>query len=238
MIKVILVSTAFVGLFLAGLIYFDVQDQVLALLTWIEHQGVIGPVLFMLIMALVVVLLIPGVLLTTGAGFAFGVIEGSIAVVLGTTLGATVAFLLARYGLGDRASGIVRRHARLKAISDEFASEGWKIVLVTRLVPFFPFKLSNYVFGLTKISLRGFVGGTLIGEIPLSVHNVYLGSIAADLATLGQRQTERTSLEWTLYGIGFALAVLSVLYLAAWARRVLSSYDNSSKLERNGDALA
>lgn len=238
MIKVILASILFVGLVLVGLIFFDVQDQVHALLTWIDRQGLIGPLLFVAIMALVVILLVPGVMLTTGAGFAFGVIEGSIAVVLGTTLGATVAFLLARYGFGERAAGIVQRHARLKAISDEFAAEGWKIVLVTRLVPFFPFKLSNYVFGLTKIPLRGFVGGTLIGEIPLSVHNVYLGSMAADLATLGRHQAERTSLEWTLYGMGFIVAVLSVLYLAAWARHVLLTYDALSKLEGNGDTLA
>ncbi len=238
MIKVILGSIIFVGLVLAGLIYFDVQDQVHALLTWVDHQGLIGPLLFVLIMALVVILLIPGIMLTTGAGFAFGVIEGSIAVVLGTTLGATVAFLLARYGFGDRAAGIVRRHARLKAVSDQFATESWKIVLVTRLVPFFPFKLSNYVFGLTKIPLRGFVGGTLIGEILLSVHNVYLGSIAADLATLGQRQTERTHLEWALYGIGFAVAMISVLYLGLWAKRVLSTYDRSGCIRSDGDALA
>ncbi|MGH1482902.1 MAG: TVP38/TMEM64 family protein [Geminicoccales bacterium] len=238
MIKVILGSIIFVGLVLAGLIYFDVQDQVHALLTWVDHQGLIGPLLFVLIMALVVILLIPGIMLTTGAGFAFGVIEGSVAVVLGTTLGATVAFLLARYGFGDRTAGIVRRHARLKAVSDQFATESWKIVLVTRLVPFFPFKLSNYVFGLTKIPLRGFVGGTLIGEIPLSVHNVYLGSIAADLATLGQRQTERTHLEWALYGIGFAVAMISVLYLGLWAKRVLSTYDRSGRIRSDGDALA
>lgn len=238
MIKIILGSIIFVGLVLASLIYLDVQDQVHALLTWVDHQGLIGPLLFVLMMALVVILLIPGIMLTTGAGFAFGVIEGSVAVVLGTTLGATVAFLLARYGFGGRMSGIVRRHARLKAISDQFATEGWKIVLVTRLVPFFPFKLSNYVFGLTKIPLRGFVGGTLIGEIPLSVHNVYIGSIAADLATLGQRQTERTNLEWALYGIGFAVAMISVLYLGLWAKHVLSTYDRSGRIRSDGDALA
>lgn len=238
MIKMIVVSTVFVALVLAGLIYFGVQDHVLTLLTWIDGQGLVGPLVFMLMMALIVILLVPGVVLTTGAGFAFGVIEGSIVVVLGTTLGATVAFLLARYGFSDRADVIVQRHGRLKAIRDKLASEGWKIVLLTRLVPFFPFKLSNYAFGLTGLSLRGFVGGTLIGEIPLSVHNVYLGSIAADLATLGRRETERTSLEWTLYGIGFAMAVVSVLYLSAWARRALLAYDDTDHTTRGDDALA
>lgn len=188
-------------------------------------------------MTLVVILLLPGIIFTTGAGFVFGVVEGSICVVLGTTLGATVAFLLARHCFGHRAAAFVQRHERLKVVGDEFVSEGWKIVLLTRLVPFFPFKVSNYVFGLTRVSLRGFVGGTFVGEIPFSVHNVYLGSIAADLATLGQRNTERTSLEWMLYGVGFVAIVLIVVYLNALARRALSKYVDPCDAKRGGDAL-
>ena len=122
MIKLILGSIVFVGLVLAALIYVDAQDQVHALLTWIDDQGLYGPLLFMLVMALVVVLLLPGVMFTTGAGFAFGVIEGSIVVVLGTTLGATGAFLLARYGLGKRVDAWLQRHARLKALSNRLIS--------------------------------------------------------------------------------------------------------------------
>ena len=237
-VKLILASTFFVGVVLAALIYVDAQDQVLALLTWIDHQGFYAPLIFMLLMALVVVLLLPGVMLTTGAGFAFGVIQGSIAVVLGATLGATAAFLLARYGVGKRAEAWVQRHERLMAVSNRFASDGWKIVLLTRLVPFFPFKLSNYVFGMSRISLRGFVGGTLIGEIPLSVHNVYLGSLAADLATLGQRPIERTPSEWAFYGVGLILIMLSVIYLALWARQALTIYDAHTLKKSGSDAVA
>ncbi len=238
MIKLILTSIVFVSVVLVALIYVDAQDQVFALLTWIDDQGLVGPLFFMIVMALIVVLLLPGVMFTTGAGFAFGVIEGSIVVVLGTTLGATAAFLLARYGLGERVEAWVARHARLRVIGNCFASDGWKIVLLTRLVPFFPFKLSNYVFGMTRISLRGFVGGTLIGEIPLSVHNVYLGSLAADLATLGQRPVERTPWEWTFYGAGLVLAVLSVIYLSIWARHALTAYEQETLTNGGGDALA
>ncbi len=238
MIKLILASTAFVALVLAAMVYVDAQDQIYALLAWIDDQGLYGPLLFTLVMALIVILLLPGVMFTTGAGFAFGVVEGSVVVVLGTTLGATAAFLLARYAMDERAEAWIGRHARLKAVGDRFASEGWKIVLLTRLVPFFPFKLSNYVFGMTRISLRGFVGGTLIGEIPLSVHNVYLGSLAADLATLGQRPVERTAWEWTFYGAGLVLAILSVVYLSFWASQILTAYENETVEKDGDDALA
>jgi len=225
----IAVSTLFVAVILAVLIYFDIQQQALLFLQWLESQGVWASLLFILIMALVVILLLPGVLFTIGAGFVFGVVEGSICVVLGTTLGATLAFLLARYLLGSRARRYMLSHTRLKFFSDELTPEGWKIVMLSRLVPFFPFKLSNYFFGLTPFSMRGFVGGTLLGVIPFSVHNVYLGSIAADVTNLGERHLDRTPIEWALYIGGFLAVLITVLYLKRLAHRALSKYTEQEK---------
>ena len=82
-------SILFVAAIVGLLIYFDTQEQVLRFLNWLDTQGVWVLLLFTLVMALVVVLLLPGVMFTTGAGFIFGVVKGSICVVLGTTMGAT-----------------------------------------------------------------------------------------------------------------------------------------------------
>lgn len=218
-------STAFVALVLGALVYFDVDEQVRELLIWLEAQGAWAALLFILLMTAVVVLLLPGVMFTTGAGFVFGVIEGSLWVVIGTTAGATIAFLIARRLFGARARGFVTRHARLQLVTEELAPHGWKIVMLTRLVPFFPFKLSNYFFGLTAVSLRGFIGGTLIGTIPFSVHNVYLGAIAAELASGGARHAGYGPLEWVLYGAGFAAALAGVVYFSRVARRALARYE-------------
>jgi uncharacterized membrane protein YdjX (TVP38/TMEM64 family) len=222
--QAIAISILFVAVIMVVLVYFDAHDQVLQLLEWLDAQGAWAPLLFILIMVLVVLLLVPGIMFTTGAGFVFGVVEGTICVVLGTTVGAGLAFLIARYLLGARAARYVLVHARLKLVSEELAPQGWKIVLLTRLVPFFPFKLSNYFFGLTPFSLRGFIGGTFVGIIPFSLHNAYLGSIAADIATLGARQAERTQLEWALYAAGFVATVVVVIYLNRLARRALAKY--------------
>ncbi|MDH3980201.1 MAG: TVP38/TMEM64 family protein [Gammaproteobacteria bacterium] len=220
----IIVSVLFVAGMLGVLLLFGVDEQVLRLLTWLDAQGGWASLLFMLIIAAVVVLLLPGVLFTLGAGFVFGVMEGAVYVVTGTTLGAMIAFLIARYLFGERATRFVLRHNKLKLVSEELAPQGWKIVMLTRLVPFFPFKLSNYFFGLMPFTLRGFTGGTFLGIIPFSVHNVYLGSIAADIATLGTRNTDRTPLEWGLYGAGFFVAVGVVIYFNRLARRALTRY--------------
>jgi len=221
---VIIISILFVALGIAVLMYFDVHEDVLRLLDWLDALGIWGPLLFIVVMMLVVVLLLPGVMFTTGAGFVFGVVEGTVCVVVGTTLGAALAFLIARHLFGDWASQFVLRHARLGLVSDELTPQGWKIVLLTRLVPFFPFKLSNYFFGLTQFSLRGFMGGTFVGIIPLSLHNVWLGSIAADISLEGARNADRSPVEWVLYGGGFLAVIGLVVYLNRLARRALDRY--------------
>lgn len=220
----ILGSVVIAAAILGVLLYFGVQEQILLLLNWFEAQGAWASLLFILMMALVVVLVLPGVLFTTGAGFVFGVVEGSIYVVAGTTLGAALAFLIARHTFGERARQVVMARTKLRIVSEELTPNGWKIVLLTRLIPFFPSKVANYFFGLTPFSFRGYLGGSLLGFIPFSVNSVYLGSIAADISTLGTRNLGRSPLSWTLYGTGFIATVIAVVYLSKLAQRALSRY--------------
>ncbi len=226
-------SILFVAVLLAILIWFGAHEQLVRLLQWFDEQGAWAPLLFILLMASVVVLILPGVLLTTGAGFVFGVVEGSLYVVVGTTLGATLAFLIARYLFGPRARDFTMAHSRLRLVSDELTPQGWKIVMLTRMIPFFPSKISNYFFGLTSFSLRGYIGGSLLGFIPFSIHSVYLGSLAADISTLGIRHTGRSTLEWTIYGIGFVVTVVVIIYLNRLARRALNRYRDQGVIEED-----
>ena len=199
------------------------EVSVVSFLEWLEGLGVWAPFLFILIDMLVVVLVLPGVILTLGAGFMFGILRGSLYVIIGTTIGATIAFLIARYLFGKKATGFFLDHSKLKLVNDEFKRAGWKFVLLTRLVPFFPFKLSNYLFGLMQISLRDFVIGVFFGIMPFTITNVYIGSLAADLATIGSRTASRSRMEWTIYGIGVIIAIVAVIYITHLARKVLNS---------------
>ncbi|WP_148863718.1 TVP38/TMEM64 family protein [Marinobacter fonticola] len=226
----ILASIVLVGAILAVLYALGIHERVVELLQWFEAQGAWAPVLFIVIMMLVMVLLLPGVLFTTGAGFVFGVLEGTVYVVGGTVLGAAASFLIARHLFGERAKEFIMARAKLKLMSDELTPHGWKIVLLTRLIPFFPSKISNYFFGLTHFSLGGFVVGSTIGFIPFSLHNVYLGSLAADLTTLGVRETGRSPLEWAIYGAGFVGTVIAVIFLNRLARRALAKYTGKDEI--------
>lgn len=226
-------SILFVSAILGILIYFGMHEDLIRLLKWVEAQGAWAAVLFILLMAMVVVLLLPGLFFTTGAGFVFGVVEGSVYVVVGTTLGAALAFLIARYLLGKRAARFIMSHSRIRLVNDEMARHDWKVVLLTRLIPFFPAKISNYFFGLTSFSFRGYVAGSLIGFIPFSVHNAYLGSIAANLATLGEYQLGRSPLEWAFYGTGFLATIIAVIYCNRLARRALARYAHEGNTQED-----
>lgn len=227
--RCVAICILFVGALAGAVIYFDAQSHLLRFFDWLEEIGAWAPLLFILIDMLVVVFVLPGVMLTLGAGFMFGVLKGSLYVVIGTTLGATIAFMIARHFFGEKTSRFVLAHSKLKLVNDEFTRKGWKIVLLTRLVPFFPFKLSNYFFGLMQISLRHFILGVFFGIWPITINNVYIGSLAADLATLGSRSSSRSQAEWAMYGIGLIITIAAVVYITRLARRALDDYTSEKK---------
>jgi uncharacterized membrane protein YdjX (TVP38/TMEM64 family) len=210
-----------VAVALLALLHFVTEEEINLLLDWLQDQGHWAVLWFILIMAVAVVLLLPGFPLTTGAGFLFGVGKGTFAVVLGTTLGALAAMLLARYLFGQRLQRWLLRRSGLLLISEKLAGQAFKIVLLTRMVPFFPFKLSNYLFGIMRFPTQQFTAGTFLGIVPFSLHNVYLGALAADIATLGIRSSERSVLEWGLYGAGFLATIAVVLTVNKLAREAL-----------------
>ncbi|WP_444917499.1 TVP38/TMEM64 family protein [Microbulbifer sp. EKSA008] len=217
---ILAVCTIAVAGVLSLLVYFDLDDQIIELMQWLNEQGWQTSLLFILIVAAAIVFLLPGVIFTMGAGFVFGVIKGTLLVIAGTVLGATLAFLIARYLLGEKPSRWVMSHIKPATVGEVIRREGWQMIMLTRLVPLFPFKLSNYFFGLTPVRLRDFVIGNALGIIPLTLHNVYIGSIAADLTSLGKVE-ERTPVQWGFYIAGFALAVIALIGLTRMARRAL-----------------
>jgi len=112
---------------------------------------------------------------------------------------------------------------KFKAVDEAVGKEGWKIVLLTRLSPVFPFNLLNYAYGLTKVSLRHYFFASWLGMIPGTVMYVYLGSLAGDLASLGAGDHTRTTAEWVLYGVGLLATVLVTVFVARVAKKALSA---------------
>ena len=220
--KVIVAAVMIVFLVVAAEL-FDLQRILHDALTWISGLGVLGPILFAGLYILACVLSLPGFILTLGAGAVFGVITGFIAVSIGSTLGAACAFLIGRYLARDLVAARIVGNEKFKAVDEAVGREGWKIVLLTRLSPVFPFNLLNYAFGLTKVSLKHYFFASWLGMIPGTVMYVYIGSLAGDLASLGGAERARTTGEWVLYGIGLLATLLVTVFVTRLARRTLSA---------------
>src|SRR5712671_1868760 len=215
--KWVLCATAAAALVLM-LKYFHVQDLLKAALDGIGKLGPWGPVIFVGLYVVATVLFIPGSVLTLGAGAVFGVALGSVCVSISATLGATAAFLVGRYLARDAIARKIEKNEKFATIDRAVAGEGWKIVLLTRLSPVFPFTLLNYAFGLTRVKLGQYVLASWIGMIPGTVMYVYLGS----LVNLGAGHRQRTTGEWILYGVGLLATVIVTVFVTRLARNALA----------------
>ncbi len=198
------------------------QEWLVNTLHWIDNLGSLGAITFIVVYIIATVAFLPGSILTLGAGVVFGVVWGSIYVFIGATIGATGAFLVGRYiARGWVASKIEGNH-KFKAIDQAVGKEGLKIVLLTRLSPVFPFNLLNYAYGVTGVSLKDYVVGS-VGMIPGTIMYVYLGSLAGNLATIGTETPPANPIaQWSIRIIGFIATVAVTLFVTKLARKALN----------------
>ena len=199
----------------------DISSFLRNVLETVSELGPWGPVAFLLVYVAATVLLLPGFILTLGAGFVFGLGWGIVLVSASSTLGATASFLIGRYLARDWVAGKMRAFPRFAAVDEAVAEEGWKIVGLTRLSPAFPFNLLNYAYGITRVKLRHYVLASWLGMLPGTILYVYIGSLAGDLATLGAAGRERTPGEWAFYGVGLLATVAVTVQVTRLARRAL-----------------
>jgi uncharacterized membrane protein YdjX (TVP38/TMEM64 family) len=190
-------------------------------LEWIRGLGPLAPIVFIAIYIVACVAFLPGSILTIGAGVIFGVVRGSIYVSIAATLGATAAFLVGRYLARDWVSAKLGGNPKFKAIDEAVGKEGWKIVLLTRLSPVFPFNLLNYAYGLTSVSLRDYVLASWIGMIPGTILYVYIGALSGDLARAAGGSAKRTPAGWALTAVGFVATVAVAVYATRIGARAL-----------------
>lgn len=199
------------------------QDILRDSLGWVQSLGAIAPIGFILIYNLATVLFVPGSILTLGGGVLFGLGFGTVYVFIAATLGATIAFWIGRNFARDWVANKMTDYPKFEAIDAAVAKNGFKIVLLTRLSPLFPFNVLNYAFGITQVSLKDYVLGS-IGMIPGTILYVYIGSLIGNIALIGTKtivNPEAERLQWIFKIIGFIITIGATLYIARIAQKTL-----------------
>ena len=165
---------------LTGLSEYISLDGLGRLRDWIDGFGVAAPIVFIAIYAVATVAFLPGTPLTLLAGLVFGPVFGTLWAVIGATIGATLAFLVGRYAARGLVEGWTANNERVKRLDEGVERQGWRMLLITRLVPVFPFNLQNYAYGITKIGLGTYVLLTAVCIIPgAAVYTFAGGSLAS-----------------------------------------------------------
>lgn len=208
---------------LAGLLLLPVNHWALLLVEWIRDAGAVGVVVYTLAYILATVLLLPGSILTLGAGFAYGPVWGTVLVSPVSVVAATLAFVLGRTVARNWVSRRMEKNPRFAAINKAIGESGFKIVFLLRLSPIFPFNVLNYALGLTRVRLRDYVIASFFGMLPGTFLYVYLGSLVTSASELlsGKRPSAGP---WgqVLYWGGLAATLLVTVLITRIARRALN----------------
>jgi uncharacterized membrane protein YdjX (TVP38/TMEM64 family) len=177
-----------VAAFLAAVQFLPVARWLTEFQAYVRAAGPLGYVIYAAGYG-IIALAFPASVLTLGAGAIFGVVAGTIVVLAGATITATLAFLLSRTVLRKRVEAMLARNPKFRAVDVAVAREGPKIVLLVRLAAVFPFLVVNYAFGLTGIRLGPYLAASVLGMIPGTIAFVYLGAAGAALATQNRART-------------------------------------------------
>lgn len=212
-IFIALVAVAAVGLFF----WFDLQRYLTlgalksnrqTLLDYYAAHKLVMVGGFMAIYIVQTTLSLPGAaILSLAAGAIFGPVMGTVYAVTAATVGAALAFLVTRYLLRDAV--LDRFGSRLEGMNRELEERGFNYLLFLRLVPLFPFFLINLAAGLTRLPLRTFVVGTMVGIIPGGFVYVNAGATLATIDSLSGVASPRVLGSFALLGL---FALLPVLY--------------------------
>ncbi len=163
-----------------GLAEYASLEGLNSLRDWINGFGVVAPIIFVVIYVVATVAFLPGAPLSLLAGLVFGAVWGTLWTVIGATLGATLAFLIARYAARGLVESWAADNQRVRKLDEGVEKHGWRMLLITRLVPLFPFNLQNYAYGLTRVGVGSYVLLTSLCIVPgVLVYTLAGGSLAS-----------------------------------------------------------
>lgn len=229
-----------IGTFLGFLIGSNsVQTSLVGALEWLSKLPKWGSSLLMIGMYCIGLLLFcPGTPFNLASGFLFGMWIGCGVALGGCVLGAVFAFLLGRTIARDWVKNKVDKKPKFKAVDWAIQKNGLYIVFLTRLSPLFPFPLLNYAFGITKVQVWQYLGGTFAGVLPATLAYTYLGTLMRNLtdiwtATKVDSKKNSNSIVWL--AVGSILTLLSIVVISLITKRAIAKATREYALQHGLD---
>lgn len=218
---VLKIAAALAALALLIVVGREVPAMLPRFTSWVASLGAWGPLAFIAGYSIAPVIFAPAFLLTIAAGAIFGFLKGVFYVMIGATIGATLAFLTGRYLARHFVERLLHRDPRLQIIDRAVERHGFRLVALLRMSPAVPFVLLNYALGLSRVKLLDYVAAS-IGMLPVVAMYVYTGKVAGDLATLASGAAQpRGPLYYATIGLGFVSTVGVTVYVTRIAKQAI-----------------
>ena len=173
----------------------------------------LGVFVFAFVYVVWVSFLLPGSWLSMLSGFLYGTWLGSSVVFVGAFIGAHITFYLGRTFLKEWAQKKASNFPKIQIMEKAVKLEGFKVILLTRLSPLFPFGLLNFTYGLSEVKILDFTLG-MIGIIPGTILYCSLGSLALKVSNFGDvlsGREETGNFIWSLISISSTILVLLLI---------------------------
>lgn len=190
---------------------------------WVNGFGPWGAAVFIAGYTIACVALAPASLMMLAAGGVFGAARGIPIAWAAAALGATASFLVARHLARNAVEDYLARHPTFAALDDALSRQGWRLVILLRLSPIFPYNLLNYALGLSRVSLGAFLVA-MVGMLPGTFLLVSSGAIAGDVAAaVGGVRVAHGWPYYTALGVGIVATILATVRITRTTRRVLAA---------------
>jgi uncharacterized membrane protein YdjX (TVP38/TMEM64 family) len=190
----------------------------------VNDMGPLGPLYFGAAYTLAEILAIPAIPLTASAGYLFGPLQGTGVVLLSASIAASISFVIGRTLLRSYVEGLLEEYPDFAKIDRAIGKEGFKLMLLLRLSPLFPFALSNYLYGASSINFTNFFWGTLLGFTPGTVAYVYTGYVGQALTSGGSEVYP-----WYFYAGGLTLFAGLLKVVADTATQIIQELDEEEE---------
>lgn len=222
------------GAFATGCLTLPMEKMLKDFLVWIDKNlGHWGPLVLAVAYIPLTVLAVPASILTLGGGYLFGLTVGFIADSIGSTAGATAAFLVGKTIGRSYVVSKLKDYPQFQAVAIAVQRSGFKIVLLLRLVPLLPFNMLNYLLSVTPVSIGEYILASWIGMMPITFAFVYVGTTIKDLSDVTHGWNEISTTRWILLTIGSVASVVLMVLVTKVARKSLNKAleENEGKLD-------
>ena len=204
-IVIIVIVSAYSLLSHYGVTDYLKRDNIPKIKEKINSFGVIAPLVYIGFYIVATVFFLPGLPVTMLSGLAFGPVWGVVYASIGAIISVSCAFLIARYVARGMVEGWVEGNAQFRRIDEGVQRQGWRMLMITRLVPLFPFNLQNYAYGLTKIRFATYFFVSWICMLPGTAAYVQLGAAV----NVGEGNIKKTLIY--LAGAGVFIVIVSLI---------------------------